>query len=488
MPSDRFFLDTRPQDSYFLGSRQHSSLSHGIYKCRTVLYSECSHKYLGNNGLQGGTCTVTNVQWKMSCLCRIISNRKMSHVTTSRNRIHPVSEEERRLIRNEVTELLKSPHFSNSKRYPALLSYVVEKTLAGRSDELKERVLGVEVFHRPADYDSSSDTVVRVAAGEVRRRLALVYHESEGEQTIEISLPTGSYVPEFHRITSQELALSPILSTPALRQPIPLTGFEKPILTSAPAPLRSMWRKPGAALALVVLAAGFVALFVHLRAAARQTSVDLFWQPVHASSNAALICPGAMVRAANTSYGLAIAHRTDDYTFTSMATTVAVAGLVNLFSKNHTEYIVQPTSATTLTDMREHPVILIGAYNNEWTLRLQSDLRYRFTPDPARQIYDGMNPSTTWMRPASLPFLEEDDFAIVGRFHSKLTDGLVVLIAGIGKNGTEAAAQFVTTPRYMDLLNQQSKDWASKNVEIVLKTKVIHGKSGAPSIEAVYVW
>jgi len=87
-----------------------------------------------------------------------------------------------------------------------------------------------------------------------------------------------------------------------------------------------------------------------------------------------------------------------------------------------------------------------------------------------------------------LPFLEEDDFAVVARFHSKLTDGMVVVIAGIAKNGTEAATQFVTTARYMDLLNQQSKDWASKNVEVVLKTKVVGGKSGAPSIEAVYVW
>src|SRR5262249_2150923 len=105
----------------------------------------------------------------------------MHRVAPARPLIHPLSDEEQRLIRDELAELLRSPHFSNSKRYPALLSYIVEKTLAGQSEELKERVLGVEVFHRPADYDSNSDTVVRVAAGEVRRRLSLIYHESEGE-------------------------------------------------------------------------------------------------------------------------------------------------------------------------------------------------------------------------------------------------------------------------------------------------------------------
>jgi hypothetical protein len=413
----------------------------------------------------------------------------MNTLASLRTCVHPVSEEEHLLIRNELAELLKSPHFSNSKRYPALLSYVVEKTLAGRSDELKERTLGIEVFHRPPDYDTTSDTVVRVAAGEVRKRLALIYHESEVEHGIQITLPAGSYVPEFFITTSQETLVSPFPTGPALEQRYKRPEFGELTPASASIPSRIMWWKPAAALASIVLATALVALSVHLWAAARQTSADLFWQPIHASSNPAIICLGAMVRSTNTPSGMAMAERQDDHPFTSMATAVVLSELSSLFSTNHTEYIVQPTSATTLTDMRERPVILIGAYDNEWTGRLQNDLRYRFAPGPARQIYDAINPSTTWTRPASLPLKQEDDFAIVARFHSTLTDNLIVLIAGIGKNGTEAAARFVTTPRYMNLLNQQqSKDWASKNVEVVLKVKVIDGENGAPSIEAVYVW
>jgi hypothetical protein len=407
---------------------------------------------------------------------------------SSRIPMHPTSEQDRQLVRNELTELLKTVQFANSKRYPALLSYVVEKALAGQSDELKERVLGIEVFNRPADYDTNNDTVVRVAAGEVRKRLALVYHESEVEHAIQITLPVGSYVPEFFRTIPQEIPVLPISVDAAPDQLIPPPAFED--LTPSPPliPVRSTWWKPGARLALVVLAAGFVALFVHLRAAASQTSVDLFWQPVHASPGPVLICPGALVRSPNTATGMAVANSKDDYPYTSIATTIALAKFVDLFSKDQIAYIVQPTSSTTLTDMREHPVILIGAYNNEWTERLQNDLRYRFATKPDRKIYDEINPSTTWTRPSSLPLREEDDYAIVGRFHSKLTDNLVVLIAGIGKNGTEAASQFVTTPRYMDMLDQRSKDWASKNMEVVLKIKVVDGKSGAPSIEAMCVW
>ena len=404
----------------------------------------------------------------------------------SKTRIHPGSEQDRQLIRDELAALLKTVHFANSKRYPALLSYVVEKTLAERTDELKERILGIEVFHRSPDYDTNSDTIVRVAAGEVRKRLALVYHESEVEHPIQITLPPGSYVPEFYLATSQEI-LVPL--EPALTQLALQKGDETLLHTSVePRPSWAGQWKLRVALALIIIAAGCTALFVHVRAAARQTSVDLFWQPIQASSSSAIICPGALVRSPKTSYGMTRADSKDDYPFTSLATTITLTELANLFTKDQITYTVKPTSTITLSDMREHPVILIGAYNNEWTDRLQSDLRYRFAADPARAIYDGTNPSKSWVRPASVPLREEDDFAIVGRFHSKLTDNLVVLIAGIGKNGTEAASQFVTTPRYMDLVNQQSTDWTSKNIEIVLKINVVDGRNGAPSIEAIYVW
>lgn len=411
----------------------------------------------------------------------------MHRLAPPRSQIHPSSEEEHRLVRDELAALLRSPHFSNSKRYPALLSYVVEKALAGRQEELKERVLGVEVFHRPADYDSNSDTVVRVAAGEVRRRLALVYHESEDEHAVEIVLPAGSYVPEFYRINLQEILVPSPGELPASFRRITPAEFNEPI--AAPAPLRPTRRKTAVVLALVILVFGFAVFSLKLRARARQTSVDLYWQSVRDSSGPVIICPSAMVRDATNPYGLAIAHKTDEYTFTSTRDVLTLANLVGLFSKSHIDYIVQPTSAITLTDMSAHPVILIGAYNNEWTNRLQSDLRYRFAPGPSRQIYDGLNPSTIWTKPISLPLEQEDDFAIVGRFHSKLTDNLVVIIAGIGANGTDAAAQFVTTPRFLDLLNQRlSKGWDTKNVEVVLKAKVIDGKSAAPTIEAAYVW
>src|SRR6202035_1605801 len=109
----------------------------------------------------------------------------------------PPTAQERDAILRELHEVISSPHFCNSKRYPALLQYVVENTLAGKSELLKERTLGVEVFDRSPSYDTNADTVVRYTAGEVRKRLSLYYHELEEKPVIQISLPAGSYVPEF---------------------------------------------------------------------------------------------------------------------------------------------------------------------------------------------------------------------------------------------------------------------------------------------------
>ena len=101
----------------------------------------------------------------------------MNRANASRNAWHPQTKEERDAVLRELKKVVASPQFSSSKRYPALLQYVVEHALDGKSDLLKERTLGVEVFDRPPTYDTNTDTVVRFTAGEVRKRLMLYYHE-----------------------------------------------------------------------------------------------------------------------------------------------------------------------------------------------------------------------------------------------------------------------------------------------------------------------
>lgn len=101
------------------------------------------------------------------------------------------------LVRSELERLFQSDQFKNSKRCRTLLSYVVEETLAGRGDQLKERLVGINVFGRNPDYETAEDPVVRNAAIEVRKRLAQFYVESGNDAAIRIDLHPGTYIPEF---------------------------------------------------------------------------------------------------------------------------------------------------------------------------------------------------------------------------------------------------------------------------------------------------
>src|ERR1035441_8252684 len=92
-------------------------------------------------------------------------------------------------VREQLNRLLAHTLFTHSKRYPALLSYVVEQTLLGNTDQLKERVIGIEVFDRPPDYDPSADPIVRFTASEVRKRLAQYYVDSAHSGELQIDLP-----------------------------------------------------------------------------------------------------------------------------------------------------------------------------------------------------------------------------------------------------------------------------------------------------------
>src|SRR5580692_6021252 len=101
------------------------------------------------------------------------------------------------LVRDHLKDVTASHAFAGSKRTQDFLQLIVEHALEGEVDSLRERMIGAEMFGRPVDYDTGSDSVVRVKATEVRKRLAKFYLESEVEQAVRIELPSGSYVPRF---------------------------------------------------------------------------------------------------------------------------------------------------------------------------------------------------------------------------------------------------------------------------------------------------
>ena len=108
------------------------------------------------------------------------------------------SPEQAALIRQHLKQVVASHAFAGSKRTQDFLELIVNHALDGEFDQLRERMIGAEMFGRPVGYDTGSDSVVRVKATDVRKKLAQFYAEAKEQPEVCIELPSGSYVPKFH--------------------------------------------------------------------------------------------------------------------------------------------------------------------------------------------------------------------------------------------------------------------------------------------------
>ena len=159
----------------------------------------------------------------------------------------------------------------NSSRSKQFLSYVVQHRLDGHDELLKERSIGADLFHRPADYATGDDPVVRVQAGEVRRRLEHYYHEFSKASDLRIDLPVGTYVPEFHHLPAD-------LPVEALTQPLP-----------PPETSRNWKALAWSALAINLLLLGFLVAPAIRSKLARPSALQQFWAPVFSTSQPVLL-------------------------------------------------------------------------------------------------------------------------------------------------------------------------------------------------------
>ena len=102
-------------------------------------------------------------------------------------------------VRAQLDKIVASAAFTAAAQIAGLLRFIVEETLAGRHDRLKAYTIGLEVFQRPASFDPQTDSIVRVEASRLRRRLELYYLGDGRDDAVRIDLPPGTYVPRFTR-------------------------------------------------------------------------------------------------------------------------------------------------------------------------------------------------------------------------------------------------------------------------------------------------
>jgi hypothetical protein len=104
---------------------------------------------------------------------------------------------EREMERAELAALLESKEFVRAPKLARLLSYLCEKFFAGEANQIKEYSIALEVFQRRESFDQDSDSIVRVEANRLRKRLAEYYAGEGSSHALHITIPVGQYVPRF---------------------------------------------------------------------------------------------------------------------------------------------------------------------------------------------------------------------------------------------------------------------------------------------------
>lgn len=404
-------------------------------------------------------------------------------------------------VREQLDRLLAHPLFANSKRYPALLAYAVEQTLLGNGSELKERSIGIEVFGRSPSYDANADPVVRITAGEVRKRLSQYYYDTAHAGELVIELPTGSYVPVF-RTAEQAGMPEPLPLIPqAQLETIPAVSEADPVAR----PSKLIW----VGITCLVLIAGAIGLGIGLRVHPAQSipppsNLELFWDPITSSSNPTTFCLGEPAKNLNTDsindFEAPVSKPEPEKLYVRLhySGNLALADVITLtrtaaqLETRHKAFRVVPASEATFSQLREGPIVLIGAFDNIWTLRVTQKLRFGFeSKDGVASLVDRKSSqNTSWATAWDLPYEKlSRDYAIVARIHDNTTGQPVIIAAGISEEGTEAAGEILYNPVYLDsLIAKAPPDWEKKNIEAVIETQVIQGHSGPPNVVAVETW
>jgi hypothetical protein len=427
-------------------------------------------------------------------------------------------------VQKVLSEILRSTPFHASKQSQQLLQYIVDQSLAGRVESLKERFIGAEVFGRPADYDTNDDPIVRARVAEVRKRLAQFYMGEGSLSAIRIEISPGSYLATFSGVSqSQPDSVKSHLKVPEISEiepeqhEIPIPAPPSRSLDSAPRPdtpasiKRSRtWLLLGIAVLAILL--GGVAYTLRPKSA-----IEQFWslmldtpKPVliYTGANAVYMPSNELIKRYEAAHPLSdlgaqgyeylipvtedqklgpgdlIELRNEFVTLGDVSANVDVASLLTHFK--HT-FDLRSGEDVAFGDLRESPTILIGAFNNQLTLQMTGDLPFVF--QSGLTIRDRSNVTRQWHPVYTAPNKTAVDYALVARLPDSKTEGPLVTIAGITQSGTRAAAEFITSEQQLrELVKSAPKGWKSMNMELVLQTKVVNSIPTNPTVVAIRYW
>ena len=412
-------------------------------------------------------------------------------------------------IRFQLRTILGSSAFLASKRSSQFLEHVCERCLAGDIHALKERSLAIAVFGRSPQSDLGEDTIVRVGAREVRKRLAVFYASAEGAAApVVIDLARGTYVPEFR------------FASAGINNDVPL---DDPPIDEIPTPRIA----PAVWISALAVAAAFVifAIFRFTAVSPNAAAFAHFWEPVVRNSDPLLLAvgnpivyfPSARAVKLNESRlpplsvpaqrvlqlrpeeltGADLIPVVNQYVgFGDMVAGTEVASMLAARSKTSR---IRLASDVSFADLRQSSALLIGAFTNRWTMELEPAWRFQFRRSAEQKtvivdtVNDAKTPSSEFARQWGFSSNEDasasTDYVLVCRILNASSRGLLIVAAGVRQFGTEAAGRLLADPEQLgSVLRKLPAKWEGKNVQLVLRTRVIGNTPAEPELVAWNVW
>ena len=340
------------------------------------------------------------------------------------------------------------------------------------------------------DYDTSQDPVVRASAAEIRKKLAQYYQETGDGSGVRIELPSGSYLAEFRFERGHTAAGRPVAKTkPRNRLAVQARGvLVAALLILAAALSRSRWARsdldelwgpvlkaPGTVLVCVGLQAAY-----NWRSAQAQDEIQGIIEP----------SPQASPRRPIPEEDLVLLK--DRYV--ALDDALCLVRITSLLERYRKPYRIRAERSTSFADLRDTPAVLIGAFDNPWTLRSVGQLRFTFSKDSEHDtgmVHDSQHPeNTAWKLSNYWPNWDIPvDYAILTRMVDSTSDRPVIIAAGLTQYGTMGAGEFLSNPEYFsEAARRLPKDWPRKNLQIVLSVPVVNRTSGRPRILAMHLW
>lgn len=366
-------------------------------------------------------------------------------------------------VREELERVTRSPHLSHSPNLQRFLRFIVEQELGGRGGEIKESVIAAEVFRRRGDFDPRLDSIVRVQATMLRKKLAAYYAAEGAGSRIEIELAKGGYVPAFRcrqkvetvpsvaapRRWTQILRLAPGMAILCVLAALMVLGirFVKPTHAST---IWSSYLKSGARTIVVYGTPQFFQIG------------GLFLRDVNVNSAADIDSRSPIVewqRVAGSRDPISV---DSTHVYTGIGEAFGVQKISRYFWENSRLLELRLDSDFNVEDALGSNLIIVSSMRFQTFLnkfRFPSDFT-RVTPPEGRgeavlNAHPGPNETQLYrsLRPAQSS--QSVEYAVVSLWPWRDAGHRILALAGTTTYATQAAAQFVTDPVALNQLEKR---------------------------------